>query len=162
MSDKLRRALAAKNKFDELEEKGYVRISAKTPEAKALERGAMEADAQKLKAAFSRGDDVVGRLRGKGKLGALAAGATLGYQALKGEPVMAQDIIKSGAELLNPLPFSLDEIKEETDKMNPKRKLDQLMVDKELERKLREEKAGPGALEFADRFSKALKSKKRF
>lgn len=171
MSDNLKRALKRTN-FDELNEKGYVRVkgtpenikedavkvSASTPAAKKLESHSnpYEIETQNLKRAFRQGTDVVGKFRG-GKLGALAAIGTLGYQALKGEPVMAQDIVKSGAELLNPLPFSMDEIKSETDKMDLKKKLDQLIADKELERKMREERARPGALEFGKYLKKIQK-----
>lgn len=154
MSDKLKKALASKNKFDELNEKGYVKVPGfQEP---------MDHSYTRFKEGPAPIDKGYTRVSGKsgkfgGKLGALAAAATLGYQAFKGEPVMAQDVIKSGAELLNPLPFSMDEMKSEVDKMDSKKKLEQLMADKELERKMREEKARPGALEFGKYLSSLKK-----
>ena len=150
MSEALKKALASKNKFDELNEKGYVRISAKTPAAKALEVGQIENDAQKLKAAFKRGDDVIGRIKGGGKLGALAALGVAGSQMLGGEKVEASELIKAGAEALNPLPFGIDEIKEEVQKMDPAKMVYRLQKQKEAQTQSREDKALKGALEFGE------------
>lgn len=150
MSEALKKALASKNKFDELNEKGYVRISAKTPAAKALEVGQIENDAQKLKAAFKRGDDVIGRIKGGGKLGALAALGVAGSQMLGGEKVEASELIKAGAEALNPLPFGVDEIKEEVQKMDPAKMVYRLQKQKEAQKQSRENKALKGALEFGE------------
>lgn len=194
------------NKFDELNEKGYVRISSKAKQplevdttpirvsgpkqayevdtapvlvrgnppqiaertytkvkaedkfAKALEShlNPVEIDAQNLKRAFRQGSDVVGKFRG-GKLAALAALGTLGYQAFKGEPVQAAEAFKAGAEALNPLPFSLEEINEEMSKNKPIQKLEELQLEKEHERELRENAARPGALEFGSRLKSAMK-----
>ena len=141
MSEKLKKAFSVKNKFDELNEKGSVRISEKSgtpgpdyvrisgkPEAPIVDRqvvkGKPEApikDYQVVKGKPMPVDKGYARVKGhaSGKLGALAALGTLGYQALKGEPVMAQDVFKHTAEAINPLPFSMSEIKEETEKMNP-------------------------------------------
>jgi hypothetical protein len=144
MSDKLKRALKRTN-FDELNEKGYVKIEGK-PEQPQHDYFRIKEGPAPIDKGYTKVPGKSGKFGGK--LGALAAAATLGYQALKGDKVMAQDVIKSGAELLNPLPFSMDEMKSEVDKMDSKKKLDQLMADKELERKIREDKARPGALEF--------------
>ena len=129
------------NNVDVLNDRGYVRISAKSPKARELEKmgSALEQDSQNLKRAFAKGDDVIGRIKnapmksphaGKGKLGALAMAITLGANLLKGEPVQASELIKSGAETVNPLPFGLDEIKGEMDKMDPMKKLQQLKAEK--------------------------------
>jgi hypothetical protein len=56
------------------------------------------------------------------------------------------------------LPFSLDEIKQETDKMDYTKKLAKMQADKELERTLNEERARPGALEFG-KYLKAMQKK---
>jgi len=146
VSEAFKKALMSKkNKFDELNEKGYTKIDGNAPMPEHSYTRIKEGPAP-----IDKGYTKVPGKSGKfgGKLGALAAIGSLGYQALKGEPVMAQDVVKSGAELLNPLPFSMDEMKSEVDKMDSKKKLDQLMADKELERKMREDKARPGALEF--------------
>lgn len=168
MSEKLKKAFSVKNKFDELNEKGSVRISEKSgtpgpdyvrisgkPEAPIVDRQVVKGKPMPVDKGYAR---VKGHA--SGKLGALAALGTLGYQALKGEPVMAQDVFKHTAEAINPLPFSMSEIKEETEKMNPMKKLGELQGEKEVARLENEKRARPGAMEFKSKFASALKKGK--
>lgn len=158
--------------FDDLNEGKAVRVSAKDDAGRILEQKASQIDPKEYRMQQIRGVanpnimdvqnvDIAGAkkaaLEGKmiapkgkigGKLGALAALGSLGYQAFKGEPVMAQDVFKAGAEAVNPLPFSLEELKAETDKMNPMQAVKDMQNAKEMERAQREEAARPGALEF--------------
>ena len=161
--------------FDDLNEGKAVRVSAKDDAGRILEQRASQIDPKEFKMQQNRGIatpnimdvqnvDIAGAkkaaLEGKmiapkgkmgGKLGALAALGSLGYQAFKGEPVMAQDVFKAGAEAINPLPFSLEELRSETEKMNPMEAMKKMQADKDMEKEQREEAARPGALEFGEK-----------
>ena len=165
MSEKLKKAFTAKNKFDELNEKGVVRISEKsgTPGPDHIRiSGKPEApivDHQLVKGAAPRVERTYTKVKGhtSGKLGALAALGTLGYQALKGEPVMAKDAFKAGAEAFNPYPVSMEEMS----KVNPKKKLEELLDEKEARRVANEERAAAGALAFGKKLAEMQKKKNR-
>jgi hypothetical protein len=166
--------------FDQLNEGKAIKIAAQSDAAKILENQGSQIDpleyrlqqnmgkatpnimdVQKMDVAGAKKQAIEGLLmkpnmpaaKGKmgGKLGALAALGGLGYSALKGEPVMAQDVFKAGAEAINPLPFSLEEIKDETSKLDPMRAVAKYKESQEADKMAREEAALPGALEFGDK-----------
>ena len=170
--------------LDTLNEGKSIKVAAQDPAARILEQEASQIDPLRLKeaqrslggsatpnimdiqnvdiAAAKRaaleGKKLVPKAKvGGGKLGALMAMGTLGYQALKGEPVMAQDVLRSGGELLNPLPISIEELGQEQDKiMNAG--MDKIyeaqakqQAEKDLEKAAREEASRPEALEFGQK-----------
>lgn len=117
----------------------------------ALENLLLNPKVAKAEGMASKAVGKLPKVGGGGKLGALAALGTLGYQAFNGQPASAAEVFKAGAEVINPLPFSMEEMKTETDKMNPMAALEKLKAAKEQEKMDRESAATPGALEFGDK-----------
>jgi len=147
--------------FDELNDKGKIVVKAKSKAAKDLEKfgSAYEQEAQNLKRAFNKGDDVIGKFKGKGKLAAFAGALALGSKFLKGEDVHADEAFKAGAEALNPLPFSMDEIKVETDKMQPIKFAESLKAELDKKNKpMSKEETRKQALEFGKYLASKRKS----
>lgn len=123
--------------FDKLNDTGKITVSAKSPKARELESlgSFVEQESQGLKRLFNKGDDVVGKFRGKGKLGAFAA-AIMGIGSMFGsKPASASEVFKSAAEVANPLPFGRDEIQSEMDKMDPLKKLQRLKAAMQAKKK---------------------------
>jgi hypothetical protein len=190
MSD-LAKALKKGNYFDQLNDKGYVRvsskvkqplmmdnapvlvkgipeqflepnklvISAKSDAAKALEKGAFEAESQGLKKAFNAGNDVIGKfgakslgsaLKGGGKIAAIGAAIGAAGSAMAGENPDWKTMGEGAVSALTPLPVdaAMGSLAN-SERLGP-----------EDYRRLREDRATPGALEFGNTFNNAMKSGK--
>ena len=152
-----------RSNFDELNENGKIVVKAKTLAAKDLEKlsSPYEQLAQKLKKSFNQNNDIIGKFRntGKGKLASFAGALALGNKFLAGESVNAQEGLKAATEILNPLPFSMDEISVEMKKMNPEKYAEQFEMKKEQKRQAGELAALPGALEFGKKLQEMMRVK---
>lgn len=178
---------ARASNFDELNQRGYLKVGAKDPAAKILEKEAsmldphdfkqqqgfqktsapnmdglqkpniMDAKAKGLaKLAGKEAGSMSKVLKGGGKIAALSAALGAMGSAMAGEPVDVKETLKAGAEGLNPLPFSIEEMGAEMKNLEgataTPEKIQQDIQRIEQDKIAREEAARPGALEFGSRF----------
>lgn len=186
---------SGENKFDELNRTGRTRVSSKDPAASILEKESSIVDPHEFKEAQRHQNTETPRMgvdmnideakrkalenvsgssrksgKLKGKLGAIStiAGA-LGAIGSAGasESIDPRELLKAGAEIVNPLPFDLEEIKEETGKLTQgmqgvvDEQMQKRQEESQVAKQQREEQALPGALEFSDEFKKMQNDAKR-